>query len=268
MDLVSVIPSIVSFTINAILTFISNTISHNRDKLLQKQASQLQNELERNKAELTNRSNKIETILSRHQHGIDIVIERQIEAADRVWSRILDIQQICQPYIDVDIFSGLDNRSYETLARFGCSDARNTFDLFYKIRNEDPLFSERPYLNEELWSHYLIYRAFSCRLLVYYSSCVEHGEEVYWYRDSLIMDIIKPVLDDNEIVHLQKSRTSFLNKVNSKLVTLICNDIRSVFTGEKASKESITLMESILADKTYDEAIKLTTKYGNHLNDQ
>lgn len=236
----------VSLLLSAVSFCAATLIAYARDKKLRQKDCELQKGLNEYEARLEEKAALREAVLEQLKKGHGISVERQVDAAERAWRGVLWLREVCAPCVDADRLLARKERAPDMVQKLVGLTSEEAMNRFVQSHESDRLEEVRPYLGEELWIDYLALRAFTGRCLYYYSNCLARGIDVVWAEDDGIKHIIGRVIkDETKRAALFNTDMGFLAAVQSEFENSAYISVRSILTGELASKESLSAISAI-----------------------
>lgn len=231
------------------ISFLAVTfVGYARENRLKAENAKLQKSIDQNKEVLSRQSGIINAVLSQQQKSQLYTIERQAQAAERVWKEVLRLRELSSPCVSIDSILLPHERHRENLLKIGgmeCGDGTNRALEYCK---NDHLEELRPYLGEELWTEFFALRAFSCRCLIYYDHCVSEGLNVIWAEDDGIRQMLGWVIKDEKKVsdlYSKSAKMQFLRTAQETLEGMVYGSISRILTGKAATEDSVRALSSL-----------------------
>lgn len=199
-------------------TALSTLFSYCRDKKLQEKIAELQEKNRTSSELLARQSDAIGIVLSQQQHGQRLVMERQVEAADRAWREVLALRDLSSSCAIIDDVLLPEERDVDAMIRVGGVEADEVDRYIRNYIERDDLEEVRLYLGEQLWADFYALRAFSIRCLYFYQQCVFEGRFVNWSDDSGLQQILQWAIEDSdEVAELLGLKLGFVRTSQERL---------------------------------------------------
>lgn len=219
-----------------------------RENRLKVESARLQKDVDHNKELLSRQSKIIDTVLSQQQKSQSYSIERQVQAAEQTWKEVLRLREMNSPCVVVDSILLPSERHGDNLHKLSTLELGDGTRRAMEYCQNDHLEELRPYLGEELWIGFFALRAFSCRCLIYYDSCVSKNKNIIWTEDDGIKQILREVIkDEKQISNLysEKGEMQFLRTAQEILEGMVYNSISHILTGKTATEDSVRTFSSL-----------------------
>lgn len=167
----------------------------------------------------------------------DPTLQKRLSAAETLWSAVLDLRERFSSA--VGFYTILLPSEYDSVfdegskARILVAPITDEF-VADAVRRADLVENDRPYLGEDLWSKFFVYRAFLGRLAVLIVMGKRRHHIGDWRDDRGVREILGSVLEEQEIEGLLGSKADphALNRAVSRLQSVILSEIRRVSSGE------------------------------------
>ena len=104
----------------------------------------------------------------------------------------------------------------------------------------------RPFIGEELYLQFFIYRAVTGRTAILLEEGIKSGKVESWYNDSGIQQLLSYVMSSEEINQFKQVSVVRLHWLQNALEAKILNGMQRLIAGEVSSQESVEKAQNIL----------------------
>lgn len=211
-------------------------------------------EIEELRSELSRSSSIVNTAVAMFSAGHQFSQERRLKAIEAMWSAMLGLRSYSSrailPYVILvpsEYASALNNSTLSS----GISDY-NELELANKVDEVSKIVEpQRPFLGEQLWKMFYIYRAFLARLTWLVIKGREKGKLVPWQEDSGISELLSIVLSEEEIQTGKKQVGHGVLFLIDLLEAKILLEVGSLISGEKYGEVGLAQAKRF-ADAVYN----------------
>ena len=192
------------------------------------------------------RNNQAETqvllkdTLSTISSSQSLLQNRRVEAVDRLWKAVLALKAYYSP-VTFFFTIALPNEYKTALANSTIFEGLRKIDDNYIVNYPEEVSNLedcRPYLGENLWLHFFVYRAFLGRIAVLVKWLKEGKEIGDWRQDSGVQQHLKVAFEEDEFNALMKSNPMEINYALNVLESKVLREISYIVSGRQSSLES------------------------------
>lgn len=127
------------------------------------------------------------------------------------------------------------------------------------INKEDKVEEYRPFIGDQIWSYYFIYRAI-CFRTIYLIEKLKNGQEFgYWYEDSGMKQLMSFILSEKEIEMIIKQGPHSLYRTLDIIEVKILKEFNYILSGKKSAIETFEdskELRELIAQYQPEETIK------------
>ena len=116
----------------------------------------------------------------------------------------------------------------------------------YMSNSDYPVERVRPYVGEYLWSMFFAYRQIMGRITYLLYLSLEDANNAEWHKDNSIRQILKAVLNENELVEFESIRLGRISWLEQRLESKILAVSQKIISGEELGAEALKQAELIL----------------------
>lgn len=223
-----------------IRAFVAGSIAHDFNVKLEEQ----KNELKR----LTDQLNAVQSTgnaaLIEAQRA---AAEKRVAAADELWQEVLRLRQEAPPalfLLDMASFDGLQRP--ETIARLRTMVSESASTSRDRWATANPkIEAVRPFLGEETYTLFHIYRAVFGRIFVLLKEDLKSNRVGKWYEDTSIRRLLDATLSPDEIQRFEEFTNMRAQFVGDAIEAKILERLRKVIAGEMSTEEGLAQARKI-----------------------
>lgn len=196
----------------------------------------------------------MKTIVGTLTSGHQVAQERRLKAIEQCWRLTLKCREFLS---NIEFLDSLINREeFETLyTEEDVSDARKFLDDVFleEFKRERELWEAlsecRPYLGEDLWWEYYLYRQCVALLLKQYETCRRGQRCIHWTRDTVLRRVVSeavlaPVYSV-KLLSIFEAEHGSVEMLFDLLEQIILAGMQEVITGKQGVRDSLRHFEGI-----------------------
>jgi len=247
-----------------ISTRLKNSIQHEYEQKLESYKATLKAEHEIALAELKADLEKGTALhIASHtsfSQGQKAAMERKLIAVDKLWESILSLRNSSPAILTfVDLLTPIEFKSITSNKEFNeLLSELSPEKIIELMKNIEEI---RPYVGEYTWSLFFVYQTITLRIVFLLYMSRVNAENVEWFNDQGIKQLMRVVLYENEISEFNKIDFGKINWLRQTLEQKIINSVNKVISGEEFGEEALKQANKILAETN---KIKVTVKPSNN----
>lgn len=210
-----------------------------------------QAEIERLKGQLQNDRIAINTALESLSLGQERAQERRLDAVEDLWDAILKIREHAQPAINFyellypeEYDKALDNPKIMSIV----SDVDEEY-VTDGFAHGDDLERMRPYLGENLWHLFVMYRAVLGRMTLFIAEGKREGQIQNWREDDLILSYLEKALDEDNLDRATEQNSRATRVLIDSLEGKVIEEMSLVISGRRSSRESYKTAQKLRGEE-------------------
>jgi hypothetical protein len=217
-----------------------------KDKLNLKWQKDYNREIEILKGEILTNQTLVNLALNTFSSGHGLSQDKRLSSIEEMWSKALEIRDLASPVLV--FYSVLLPEEYNDFIKkdtFNVGPISNDHisDLIKETNNIE---MNRPYLGEELWSHFHAYRTFMFRLVTKFTMGRENHSLEPWYQDKPLIDIVNTSLLKKDVQMLNFKEITALSDTINLLEQRMLFYIGKIITGEYTSESSFNHARNLM----------------------
>jgi len=206
---------------------------------------------------------ELKSALQIYKSSTDEIQKKRIAAVDELWNSVLELGNLIEPLSIIEAFSKSESlNSAEKEARQNWIKNLPQYDPYAEIvqRHNYNDRKLRPFLTNEVWKYYHVYRGFIFRTMFDAIIAIQNNQEIpNWKENPNITPLLKLAFTNDEINYLYHSDQSY-NFVRVYLEESLLIEMSKIFSGEaniRDQKELFNkLKEETPAKITFDDLIE------------
>lgn len=180
--------------------------------------------------------------------GQKAAIEARMRSFDRIWKAMLALKNntgnitIFLDILTVEEYKTLKNHK-DFVAIVG-----NLDNVKIQKMVPDPTIEEaRPYVGEEVWSHFFVYQAFNIRLIMLaWLSTSSDEDKINWHRDTATRGLLAATLTPDEIARLDALQIGKIDYVRRTIEMKVLKSWHRLISGAEFGNEAIAHAQTML----------------------
>lgn len=214
-----------------------------RQRAIMKWGDRYQRRIESLKGDIQKNNAIMESSLNIFSQGYNQAQEKRLAAIEEMWDNVLKIREFSSKIVTFyTIFLPKEYNSKENMYLTSLKKhLPSEEELVNFITSMDGLEKKRPYLGEELWILFTIYRAFSGRLVLIFKRSVDESNIRQWHQDSGLMQLLEAAFtkkEYEEFIRNKLGRHHSLTEAINIIEQKILKEFNNTLTGTYASEES------------------------------
>ena len=209
---------------------------------------QKEKEVEKLKSDLTRDRDILNNTMSVISKQYQISQEKRLKSLEDLWETIIKIREFFEPLQFLFTILLPDEYNSAIKDKFNSSLSSITSvsvsDLIKDTTHSVEI--SRPYIGIKLWSLFFVYRAFVGRIIVTFNKGRKENNIEAWYSDKNTVDLLRLILEKEELEKIRKNKFMFLNQAVDSLERKILNEMESVLTGISISEFSTDQADKII----------------------
>lgn len=226
------------------------------DKKSEKLRSETEIKLKKVEHNFQQSNSNIQNLLEIQKSNYSISQERRILAIDKSWESIIEfrnsfpssIRYIYNLLTDDEIINFLQEADSVPELKV-LKEELKSFDwgtiYIHNSDLQDTLSLKRPFLGDKLYFLLRSYNTIISRIYYLTADGFSKGSLYHWKNDQAIMNILKDILEENEIKHIVSRKTSVLNYTQEFVENKIVTEINAVISGNVASEDSFAHLSKL-----------------------
>lgn len=208
-----------------------------------------QRELESLKARINVEESVRQMLAGSFSNAQSQVFEKRLEYIEELWKAFYTLRDSMPSFLTyVDII--LEDEFEEWIKR---TDVQKVFgdlsiEKISKMTNSasGDIERVRPFIGEYLWSLYVVYRAFSFRVVVFIFMEQQKNHPKYWKTDDGVKQILSSVLSKNEMSSFMTKEIGSIQYVRTLIESMFITQVGKIITGESSVQEGIEQARNIM----------------------
>lgn len=234
-------------------TIIAGIVGYVAQRLANKQNERwrltTESELKRLENELSEKSSFLANLIDVQKSSYNFSQDKRISSIEKVWNNLEKVKQKISPTVEF-IYNSItaeeiNDLNKEDLSESGRLISRqlrniNYNDFFLESNNfTRVIFSERPFMGENLWLMITLYNKFLERIMYLTQSGQANSTIKHWRHDSAIMEMLKYNFPSEQIVAISKVDVGSYDMICYIFEEKIIDQINDVLSGKVASNNSL-----------------------------
>ncbi|QTC41489.1 hypothetical protein I7V34_20970 [Bacillus sp. V3] len=206
-----------------------------------------QKEIEGFKALVSSNTEFLKASLASLANEYSTAQERRLVAVENLWNCIILIKKFNSPIIN--FYSILLPKEYATALRKNTEilgveqiSEESLYDLNLKIDNIE---QHRPFIGENLWNLFYLYRAFMVRMCYLFIKGRKEEDIKSWYNDKHLIELANYILGE-KLKSVEVSSISSLQTIIGLFEQKIITEMEKLISGKTASEISFNEAKKIL----------------------
>ena len=221
--------------------WVIKAISYQYDTKLENLKSELrlsqETFLENIRADRANRESIRAVTLANFSAAQQTAYKRRIEAVDVLWKAVLQSRTATpeMAYIHIVDMIGYKEELFGSNLKDPLKSINYVEALKSSRSNFDQVEKERPFISEELYSLFFVFRAILGRSLSTTCHSYQQGKLQLWFREHGTIELLKQVLTEDEWDEFSKKKSSQLQWFCQRLESKISVAIARLLSGEESA---------------------------------
>lgn len=247
---------------SAIIYFLSGRIA---DKLSIKWNESASKNIAKLQAELAKNNNSLNNLVTLSASNYHQAQDRRIKAIEVLWTNLLAYREVIpsQGQMIYNVFTEEEIENYWTSENpFVIAGRRELLKIdqnewlkrFHNI--EATIEKERPFIGEQIWAKYRLYKVFKGRIAMLILMGIPKKQFHHWQKDSHLKEILESGLTKEEVQEIYAVRITSLNITSAFLENKLLGEINMTLSGEALSDtafERIKKFEKLVVSPEMDK---------------
>lgn len=238
--------------ISAIFGFLGGFI---RDYFIAKWSAAHNTELEALRSDINRDHSTLIAAIESFSSGQQFSIERKIKAIEVMWDAMQKLYLLVQnaiAFYDVFLPNEYDDKKAQGMVHDLKIDHEKILNEIFLLRRE--VEKHRPFLGELLWNLFLAYDLFLARLFILITenqsyTRTEEGKTLPWFRDPFIINLLNPILPNDEPKKLFKGAQEIYPHMATWALSIleqkILLEVDRTISGKAMSEETLSQINQI-----------------------